>query len=314
MNLTTRERAPSLTPATAANSSSSSPEVGASAESHTSPPVAHPAQYLVTIEATRSWVPLNLGDLWAYRELLYFMTWRDLKVRYKQTALGIGWVVMQPLLTTLIFSVFLGKLARLNSDDIPYPIFVFAGLLPWTFFSGAVTNSGNSLVGSAHLITKVYFPRLIIPAAAIGARLVDFAIAFAILILMMLYYRVPLTLSILMLPVLIGLITLFALAVGTWTSALNVKYRDVGVALPVLIQLWMFVSPVLYPASYVPEEYRWIYALNPIVGIVENLRSALFDKPFDWVALALSFVITFALLLYAAYDFRRMERTFADII
>lgn len=312
MNLTTRERAPSLTPATTA--ADSSPDVDASAESHASPPVAHPTQYLVTIEATRSWVPLNLGDLWAYRELLYFMTWRDLKVRYKQTALGIGWVVMQPLLTTLIFSIFLGKLARLNSDDIPYPIFVFAGLLPWTFFSGAVTNSGNSLVSSAHLITKVYFPRLIIPAAAIGARLVDFAIAFVILILMMLYYRVPLTLSILMLPVLIGLITLFALAVGTWTSALNVKYRDVGVALPVLIQLWMFVSPVLYPASYVPQEYRWIYALNPIVGIVENLRSALFDKPFDWVALALSFVITFALLIYAAYDFRRMERTFADII
>lgn len=312
MNLTTRERAPSLTPATTA--ADSSLDVDASAESHASPPVAHPTQYLVTIEATRSWVPLNLGDLWAYRELLYFMTWRDLKVRYKQTALGIGWVVMQPLLTTLIFSIFLGKLARLNSDDIPYPIFVFAGLLPWTFFSGAVTNSGNSLVSSAHLITKVYFPRLIIPAAAIGARLVDFAIAFVILILMMLYYRVPLTLSILMLPVLIGLITLFALAVGTWTSALNVKYRDVGVALPVLIQLWMFVSPVLYPASYVPQEYRWIYALNPIVGIVENLRSALFDKPFDWVALALSFVITFALLIYAAYDFRRMERTFADII
>jgi len=267
------------------------------------------------IEPSRSWVALNLRDLWQSRELLYFLTWRDLKVRYKQTVLGVAWVVMQPLLTTLVFTIFLGKLARVPSDGIPYPVFVYAGLLPWTFFASAVINSGNSLVGNAHLITKVYFPRLIIPAAAVAARLVDSAVAFIMLIGLMIYYGVAVTWSIVMLPVFIVLITLLALGLGMWSSALNVKYRDIGVILPVMIQLWMFASPVVYPSSLVPEKWQRIYALNPVVGILEGFRAALFgQKGFDWVALAISTVIILSWFIYSAYTFRRMEKSFADLV
>jgi len=268
----------------------------------------------IILEPSRSWVSLNLRDLWIYRELLYFLTLRDVKVRYKQTILGVAWVVMQPLLTTIIFTVFLGLLVKVPSDGIPYPLFAYAGLLPWTFFSGAVANSSNSLVGSAHLITKVYFPRMIIPGAAVGARLVDFAISAVILVGLMIYYNVSLTWSILMLPALVLLIMLLTLGLGMWTSALNVKYRDVGVALPVLIQLGMYVSPVLYPLSLVPERWRLVYSLNPLVGILENFRAALLGKEFNWSALLISVVITLVVLVYASYDFRRMERGFADIV
>jgi len=268
----------------------------------------------IILEPSRSWVSLNLRDLWIYRELLYFLTLRDVKVRYKQTILGVAWVVMQPLLTTIIFTVFLGLLVKVPSDGIPYPLFAYAGLLPWTFFSGAVANSSNSLVGSAHLITKVYFPRMIIPGAAVGARLVDFAISAVILVGLMIYYGVGLTWSILMLPALVLLIMLLTLGLGMWTSALNVKYRDVGVALPVLIQLGMYVSPVLYPLSLVPERWRLVYSLNPLVGILENFRAALLGKEFNWSALLISVVITLVVLVYASYDFRRMERGFADIV
>ncbi len=198
-----------------------------------------PDKPLVVIEPTRSWVALNLADLWAYRELLYFLSWRDVKVRYKQTALGVAWAILQPLLTMIIFSLFFGRLAGVPSDNVPYPLFAYAGLLPWTFFANGITNSGNSLVGSAHLITKVYFPRLIIPAAAVAAGLVDLFIAFTVMVAMMIYYDVALTTRLLMLPVLILLVTLLALGAGMWLSALNVKYRDVRFALPFLIQLWM---------------------------------------------------------------------------
>ncbi len=273
-----------------------------------------PEEPLVIIEPSKSWVAINLRDLWTYRELLYFLIWRDLKVRYKQAVLGVVWVVIQPLLTTVIFTIFLGLLARIPSDGIPYPIFVYAGLLPWTFFANAVSNSGNSLVGNAHLITKVYFPRMIIPGAAIGARLVDFAVAFITLAGFMIYYNVAITWSILMLPVLVVLITLFSLGFGMWISALNVKYRDVGIAIPVLIQLWMFVSPVVYSSSLVPARWQWIYALNPLVGIIEGFRASLLGREFNWSALAISTIITLALLIYAAYDFRRMEKSFADIV
>lgn len=278
--------------------------------------VEHPApeEPLVVIEPSSAWAPLNLGDLWAYRELLYFLIWRDLKVRYKQTALGATWVVMQPLLTTVIFTIFLGGLARVPSDGIPYPLFVYAGLLPWTFFSGAVMNSGNSLVGSANLITKVYFPRVIIPVAAVGARLVDFVIAFSLAAVMMAYYGVTLTWGLTMLPVLVALITLLALGLSMWVSALNVRYRDVGVALPVLIQLWMFASPIIYPSSLVPESWRKVYALNPLVGLIEGFRAALLGRRFDWTALAVTTAITLALLVCAAYAFRRMEKSFADVV
>jgi lipopolysaccharide transport system permease protein len=273
-----------------------------------------PQEPVITIKPSKSWVAIDLGDLWAYRELLYLLIWRELKARYKQTVMGVAWVIMQPLMTTIIFTIFFSKLARIESDGIPYPIFAYAGLLPWSFFASSVTNSSSSLVANAPLITKVYFPRLILPGATIGARLVDFAVAFVLLIGMMIYYNVALTLNILMLFPLIALVTLLALGVGMWTAALNVRYRDVGVALPVALQLWMFASPILYPLSLVPEKYRAVYMLNPMVGITEGFRSALFGLAFNRRALIFSLVVMLVLLVYSAYVFRRMEKSFADLV
>jgi lipopolysaccharide transport system permease protein len=273
-----------------------------------------PERPLVTVQPSPTWVALNLRDLWAYRELLGFLTWRDVKVRYKQTVLGIAWAIIQPLFTMLIFTLFFGRLAGMPSEGIPYPLFAYAGLLPWTFFSNAVTSSGNSLIGSANMITKVYFPRMLIPAAAVGAGLVDLAIAFVILLLLMAYYGVALTWNILMLPVVVALTVLLALGVGMWMAALNVKYRDVRFALPFLIQIWMFVSPIIYPPALVPERWRWALALNPLCGIIDGYRSCVLGKPFNAITLTLSAVLTLAILVYAAYDFRRMEKTFADIV
>ena len=270
---------------------------------------------LVKIRPTEGWVALNLHDLWVYRELLYFLTWRDIKVRYKQTLLGATWAIIQPLFTMLLFTLFFGKLAGIPSDGVPYPIFAYAGLLPWTFFSNSVTNSGNSLVGSSNLITKVYFPRMIIPGAAVGAGLVDFAIAFIVLIGLMIYYGVALTWSIIALPLLVTLTALLALGVGLWMSAMNVKYRDIRYALPFLIQLWMFASPVIYPTSLMPQRWRWVLWLNPLTGIIEAFRSAMFARTeFNWLALGSSAAITFALLIYSGYTFRRMEKIFADVV
>src|SRR5215204_345656 len=252
---------------------------------------------LVVIKPSGSWVNLGLRDLWAYRELFYFLIWRDVKVRYKQAALGILWVVLQPLLSTLILTIFLGKLARVPSDGLPYPVFVYAGLLPWTFFAAAITSSGNSLVGSSHLITKIYFLRIIIPAAAVGARLVDFGVAFLNLIGLMIYYGVGISKTIVLLPIVIVLITLLAFGIGMLTSALNVKYRDVSVMLPVLIQLWMFASPVMYPSSMVPARYEWIYKLNPVTGILDGFRSSVFGQGIDWAALGISTAFTIGLLV-----------------
>ncbi len=271
-------------------------------------------EHMVTIEASKSWAALDLKEVWAYRELLFFLTWRDVKVRYKQTLLGAAWAILQPLFTMLIFSLFFGRLAGIKSDNIPYPIFAYAGLLPWTFFSNAVTNSGNSLVGSANLITKVYFPRIIVPAAAVCAGLVDLAVAFLILIALMIYYSVALSWSLLLLPFFIVLVTLLALSVGLWLSALNVKYRDVRYALPFLIQLWMFASPVIYPSSIVPDRWRWALWLNPLTGIIEGFRAALFHRKPDLAAIAVAAALTFALLLCATYAFGRTEDSFADII
>ena len=276
-----------------------------------------PEKPLLTIEPSKSWVPLRLRDVYMYRELLYFLTWRDIKVRYKQTLLGATWAVLQPLLTMLIFTLFFGNLAGIGNrtGGIPYPVFAYAGLLIWTFFANAVTNSGNSLVGSANLITKIYFPRMIIPGAAVAAGLVDFAIAFVILIVLMIYYRLAVTWTILMLPLLIVLTTLVALGAGLWLSALNVRYRDIRYALPFLIQLWMFASPVIYPLDMVPAKWRWVLMLNPLSGIIENFRAALFGNAnIDWTALSVSAVIALSVLIYSAYSFRRMERSFADIV
>jgi lipopolysaccharide transport system permease protein len=273
-----------------------------------------PDEPLVTIQASGSWASLNLRDLWTSRELLYFLIWRDLKVRYKQTILGVSWVILQPLMMTIVFTIFLGKLARVPSNDIPYPLLVLSGLLPWTFLSGAITGSSNSLVGNAHLITKVYFPRMIIPLAVVGARLFDFAISFIILCGMMIYYGYGVSWKIAMLPVVILLITALATGFGMLTSALNVKYRDVGVAIPVLIQLWMFASPIVYPVELVPERWQHIYALNPVTGIITGFRVSLLGGDFQWSSLATSAVVTCCLLIYAAYAFRRMEKQFADIV
>jgi len=273
-----------------------------------------PEKPLVSIRAGGRGAPIDLKSLWDYRELLYFLTWRDVKVRYKQTALGAAWAIIQPLFTMIIFTIFFGKLANMPSDGIPYPIFAYAALLPWTFFSNAITSSGNSLVGSAHLITKVYFPRMIIPGAAVAAGLIDLLVAFGILIVLMIYYGVGVTWNLLMLPALILLTTVLAVGVGMWTSALNVKYRDIRYALPFAIQLTMFATPIIYPLSLVPERWRWTLSLNPLTGIIEGYRAAFFGRPFNWPALAISSTITFALLIYAAYHFKRMERTFADIV
>jgi len=273
-----------------------------------------PRKPLVTIQPSKSWVALDLKTLWAYRELLYFLTWRDVKVRYKQTALGAAWAIIQPLFTMIIFTIFFGRLAGIPSDGIAYPLFAYAGLLPWVFFSNAVNNSGNSLILSSNLITKVYFPRMIIPGAAVAAGLVDFIVALLILACLMVWYGVVLTINILFFPALVFLTVLLALGVGMWMSALNVKYRDIRYALPFVIQLWMFATPIIYPSSLLPEKWRWLIALNPMTGIIEGCRSSLFGKPFDWRAITISITITFAILIYSAYSFRRMERSFADII
>lgn len=273
-----------------------------------------PAEPLVVIQPSKKWSLLNLKDIWAYRELLFFLTWRDVKVRYKQTVLGAAWAILQPLFMMIIFTIFFGRLAGVASSGIPYPLFALAGLVPWTFFANAISASGNSLVGSANLITKVYFPRLIVPAAAMLAGLVDFLLAFVILVLLMFYYRITPTVQLLFLPVLILLTALFSLGVGTWMSALNVKYRDVRFALPFLIQLWLFVSSVILPSTSIPQKWRWLLMLNPMSGIIEGYRAALFGLPFDWPALGISSALTIGVLFYAIYAFGRVERSFADII
>jgi lipopolysaccharide transport system permease protein len=273
-----------------------------------------PDKPLVTIEPSKSWVALNLRGLWESRELFYFLMWRDVKVRYKQTVLGAAWAIIQPLFTTIIFTIFFGILAGIRSGDIPYALFALSGLVPWMFFSGAVTSSSNSLLGDSRLITKVYFPRMLIPCATVGAALVDFAIAFVTLLGLMIYYRITPTWNLLLLPVLVLMLTLLALGIGMWMSALIVKYRDIRYALPFTIQLWMFASPIIYPSSIVPEKWRWLYSLNPLTGIIEGFRAALFGQPFNMPSLAISSGVALALLIFSAYMFRRMEKDFADVI
>lgn len=274
-----------------------------------------PEEPLVVVERSKSWVAIDLRDLWNYRELLYFLAWRDLKVRYKQTALGVLWVVMQPALMTIIFTVFLGKIARVPSmGQVPYALFAYSGLLLWTFFSGAISVGSQSLLGNAHLITKIYFPRLIIPGAVIGGRLIDLLISFVLLAILMFHYRIQVTWSVLFVPIFLALLVLFALGFSMLTSALVVKYRDVGIALPVLIQLWMFVSPIVYPLSLVPAQWRRIYSLNPIVGILDGMRASLFNTDFDRWAITVSAISTITLLMCSAYIFKRIEKGFVDII
>jgi len=270
----------------------------------------------VTIIApSKGWVSLKLGEIWAYRELLYFLVWRDVKVRYKQTALGVAWAVVQPLLTMLVFSLFFGRLAKVPSDGIPYPIFSFTALVPFTFFSTGLTQSSNSLVGSANLVQKVYFPRLVIPLATILAGLVDFAIALLVLAVLMAWYHVAPTWNVVWLPAFILLALAASLAVGLWLSALNVAYRDVRFLVPFLAQLWMYATPVAYPSSLLHEPWRTVFGLNPMAGVVEGFRWAILGvntRPGPMIIA--STVATIALLVSGAAYFRRMERSFADIV
>ena len=268
----------------------------------------------IVIDARDTTLGLNLRELWNYRELLYFLTWRDIKLRYKQTALGAAWVIIQPLFAMLLFTLFFGKLARMPSDNVPYPLFAYAGLVPWTFFSNAITNSGQSLVGSSSLISKVYFPRIYIPAGAVGAGLLDFAIASVLLIPMLIYYNVALTWQVLLVPAFALLATMLALGVGMWLAALNVRYRDVRYAIPFLVQLWLFASPVIYPASIVPPKWKWVLAINPMTGVIEGFRAAILGKQFDSATIFSSLIVSTLILALSFVAFRRVEDSFADVV
>lgn len=266
------------------------------------------------IKSEEKGVQLDLGELWYSRELLYFLTLRDIKVRYKQTLMGVAWVIVQPLMTVLIFTLVFNRFVRLETGSLPYPLFALSGLLLWLFFSNAVTNSTHSLVSNANLITKVYFPRMFVPAASVGAGLVDLAVAFLLLIVLCFYYGVGLTLNALLLPLFILLMALLALGVGLLSAAVTVKYRDLRHALPFVIQLWMFASPVIYPASIVPEKWKWMVLVNPAAGIIEGFRASLTGRPFDWMHVSISAAITLMLLVCSVYTFRRFEHTFADVV
>ena len=269
----------------------------------------------ILIQPSRGWVPLRLKELWEYRELLYFLVWRDVKVRYKQTVLGATWAIIQPFFTMVVFSIFFGRLAGIPSDGLPYPIFAYCALLPWQLFSHAMTESGNSLVANQNLITKVYFPRLVIPLSAVLAGLVDFGVAFLVLLGMMAYYGMAPTMAVATLPLFILLAIATALAVGLWLSALNVQYRDVRYTIPFLTQFWLFATPIAYPSSLVPEGWRVLYGLNPMAGVVEGFRWALLGtRNAPGPMLAVSIAVVVALLIGGLYYFRRMEKTFADVV
>jgi lipopolysaccharide transport system permease protein len=270
---------------------------------------------VLIIEAGGSRISKQLRDLWAYRELLYFLAWRDFKVRYKQTVLGAAWAVIQPFFTMVVFSIFFGYLAKMPSDGIPYPVFAYAGLLPWSLFAHALTESSNSLVNNQSLITKVYFPRLIVPIAPLFVGLVDFGIALVVLFGMILFYKIVPGIAILTVPLFVLLALLSALAVGMWLSALNVEYRDVRYTIPFLTQLWLFATPVAYPSSLLPEPWRSLYGLNPMAGVVEGFRWALLGRtnaPGPLIAVSVAAVLV--LLIGGLWYFTRMERTFADIV
>jgi lipopolysaccharide transport system permease protein len=271
-------------------------------------------EQVTVIEPQSGWRLVDWKELWAYRELLYVLTMRDIKVRYKQTVLGFAWAIIQPLMMMVVFSVFFGRLAQMPSDGFPYPIFVYAALLPWTFFANSITSSANSLVGSANLVSKVYFPRLIIPLSSVGSGLVDFAIASGILLLLMIYYGVGWTSNLFLVPILVIAAAFTALGVGTFLAALNVAYRDFRYVVPFLVQFWMFATPVVYPASLVPREWQWALYLNPMAGVIEGFRSAFLGRPFDVPGIVLSLAIAGILFAAGTAYFGKVERRFADII
>jgi len=270
---------------------------------------------ITRIERSSGWVSLDLAEVWRYRELLYFLTWRDVVVRYKQTALGASWAIIQPVMTMAVFSVVFGRLSAIPSDGIPYPLFSFAALVPWTFFANGLSQSSNSLVGSANLIQKVYFPRLLIPAASVLGGAVDFLLAFLILLGMMAFYGVTPTVNLVWLPGLLLLAIAAALGVGLWLSALNVRFRDVRYVVPFITQFWLFATPIAYPSSLLEEPWRTVYGLNPMAGVVEGVRWALLGtNTAPGGMIALSVLAASLILLGGAYYFRRMEKAFADIV
>jgi lipopolysaccharide transport system permease protein len=275
----------------------------------------------LVIEPTRGFLSLNLRDIWQYRELFYFLAWRDLKIRYKQTVFGLAWAIFQPFMTMVVFSIFFGKMAKMDSEGFPYPIFSYAALLPWTFFAAAVGTGSNSLVGSSHLISKVYFPRLIIPTASSVVFMLDFVVAFFIYIGLMVFYGVPPTWTIALVPAFYLLAIIAALGVIYWLSALNVQFRDVKYAVPFFVQLWLFVTPVIYSTAKVTALFEkvglpaWLYGLNPMAGVVEGFRWALLGTQSPSLSvIASSTVVSIFLFISGALFFRRMERTFADVL
>ncbi len=267
---------------------------------------------LLTLNADRSPIFLGLIETWRQRELFYFLVWRDLKVRYRQTALGVAWVVLQPLLMALVFTVFFSRLGHFDSGGIPYPVFAYAGLLPWTFFANSVSTGSSSLLANSYILTKVYFPRLLIPLSVVAVRFVDLLVASLVLFVLMPFYGMGLGRNILLLPAMILITGLFALAVSAWLSIVSVRLRDVGTLLPVLIQLWMFLSPIIYPATFVPARWRALYSLNPLVGIIEGFRAAFLGVPFVWNSIIVAAVLTAGLLIYVVYVFFRWEDRIID--
>jgi lipopolysaccharide transport system permease protein len=274
-----------------------------------------PEYPVVRIEARRGWLALDLGELWAYRDLVYFFIWRDIKVRYKQTAIGAAWAILQPVLTMMVFSLFFGKLARIPSQGLPYPIFYYTALLPWTYFATAMQSATNVVVEQQRVITKIYFPRVVLPIAAVLAGLLDFAISFAVLLALMAYYRMAPTGAVIWLPLFTLLAVFTALGVGLWLSALNALYRDVRYVVPFLVQFWLFASPVAYPSSLVPEKWRWLYGLNPMAGVIEGFRWALtgHGQP-PGILLAASSVAVVLLVLTGLVYYHAMEGTIADVV
>ncbi len=274
---------------------------------------------VLIIQPARGWISLQLRDLWHYRELLYFLVWRDIKVRYKQTALGVAWIILQPTLSMVVFSLLFGLLLKVPSGDAPYPIFAYAALLPWNYFAGALNRSSTSVVNSAHLITKVYFPRLVIPLAGVLSGLVDFAIAFLVLVGLLIYYQVAPTWAVVLLPGFLLLAMLTALGFGLWLAALNVRYRDINYLIPFLVQVWMYATPVIYGTTLIPERFRFLISLNPMAGVTEGFRWALLGarlgdaRPPDML-FAVSTALTLVVLLSGLVFFRNTERTFADLV
>jgi len=269
---------------------------------------------VTTIRPLKGWMPIDLKELWAYRELIYTFAARDVKVRYKQTALGASWAIIQPLFTMIVFSIFFGGLAKVPSEGIPYPIFSYSALLPWTLFAEGITRSTSSMISNANIITKVYFPRLVMPVSGILSPVVDFTVAFIILIGMMLYYGFTPTINIVWLPAFILLALTLSLGVGLWLSALNVQYRDFQYTVPFIIQLWLFSSPVVYPSTLVPEKYQLIYGLNPMAGVIEGFRWALLGTEPPGSVIFVSMLMVAVILISGAYYFKRMEKTFADVV